>query len=362
MDNTKEEKILADEFGVEMETVDANDIPVFSIGKWEGKGSAPGGDNITSSTLEQWVSTFQKIGSKIKPRLRLSHDLSKSNGATGMASLGWVTGLRTDGETLFANFKNIPKKIWRLIEKKAFGRFSPGVFKKINVNGQDFEGVLEHIALLGAQLPANMDLDGFIDLYYENENNIDYNEICIYENYKGATMDFEAKVLELEKTLELQLKENELRIKEFESKIDGLSNDKAELENQVKTAEFEKQKSEVVSFLAKQVDDKKITPAQKTSYEKLLVPEGESMEFSKSFDIVKDIIKDGSVELPVDEQSVSADTSDKAYSKDEEPKEPVDLDVEIKAYMEKNDVEDYGEAYNAVTYQKLEKEREENVS
>jgi len=222
-----------------VETVDINNVPIFSTGIWEGRGSDEGGDNITPEYLDSLVDTFNKVGSKVKPRLRLTHNKTDSASATQMASLGWVQNLKRDGNTLITDFKSVPKKVADLIDKQAFGRFSPGIYPKLSLNGIEHKNVLDHVALLGSDLPANTDIDGLISLYgIDNEDNED---IKIYTN-KIQEIDME--------NLEKQIAEMQTQIKEYDKKIDDLT-DAHNTEKELLAKENEDLKSEIEKITTK---------------------------------------------------------------------------------------------------------------
>jgi hypothetical protein len=321
-----------------METVDLHDTTIFSTGTWEGKGSEKGGDIITEDYLDSIVDTFQKVGAKVKPRMILTHDGKKSEGITGSAAIGWLKNLRRDGNKLKADIMSVPKKISQLIDVKAFGRFSPGIWNKMNVDGQTFKNVIDHVALLGANLPANMDMDGFIDLY---ENKID-DDIIIYQNrVEENTMDEN-----MVKDLEAKLKTFESKLNEYESSIDDLQKENEALKAEKADIEYKAKEEKMKTFLDGQIKDKKISPAQAEGYFKLAMGEnaedkGEVKEFSSRFDIVKDII-DSKADFKMFGQDSSAENDQVAA--DERPEDEILYDKAVE-YMKSNNIEDNAENY-----------------
>lgn len=331
-----------------METVDMSGVEVFSTGRWEGSGSAKGGDTITEATLDGWVETFNKVGDKVKPRMILGHDSAISKGIAGMSSLGWITGLKREGPKLLADIKNIPKKIAQLMDKKALGRFSPGIYGSMNINGETHKNVLEHLALLGAQLPANMDIDGMIDMY---ETEFEKDELRIYNT------KIEVKKMPEIKTYEAEYKAAEQKLttfqKEANDKIEAAELKAKELQEKIETTEYEHLKSEVTSYLDGQLKEGKIIPAQLAEYTALALDKG-AKEYSYSednktkkvggtgFELVKSIIDNNEVMFEQGEKSAGA-TIDK--SKLDETQVDDD-DSKVKDYMKKHDMEDTSENYN----------------
>lgn len=321
-----------------LETVDLMDTTIFSTGTWEGKGSQSGGDIITEDYLDSIVNTYNEVGSKVKPRMLLTHDGKKSEDVTGMAATGWIKNLRRNGNELIADIMSVPKKISQLIDAKAFGRFSPGIWTKMNVDGQEFKNVLDHVALLGADLPANMDLDGFIDLY-ENKMN---DEIIIYYN-KVKENNMDDNVI---KDLESKLKTFESKLNEYESNISDLEKENETLKEEKKQIEYNARKQEIKMFLDGQIKDEKITPAQAEGYMKLALGEnaedkGEVKEFSSRFDIVKNII-DSEADFKSFGQSSKAELEQ--TQKEDRPEHEVLYEKAVE-YMKENNLED-----NSVNY------------
>jgi len=363
------EDVQEDSINYEMETVDLNNVAIFSTGKWEGKGSAKGGDNITESTLDSWVDSFKKIGSKIKPRMRITHDPSVSKSILNTASLGWITDLKRNGNELLADFKSVPRKVANLIEKKAFGRFSPGIYDTINVNGNNFNNVLEHVALLGADLPANMDLDGFIDLY---STDYDLNELKYYVN----KIDVKDNIMPDIKTFEKEYKdsqdliiEKDLEIKNYESKIEVLDSKTKELEKEnsdlkadIEKTQYESKQELVKFYLDEKVKEKKITPAQIPHYFGMAM-NGNKMEYSyiegdkqktiegDGFEFVKGIL-DNASEIAEFSNVEESDHTEKDKAKQFENKTEDDiLDEKVKEYMKENDGVTYVDALREINYQ-----------
>lgn len=302
---------------MEMETVDLLNIPIFSTGIWEGKGSAPGGDNIDEKFLDEIVTSFQKIGNRIKPRMVLTHNKGASQTATGMASLGWITNLRRNANILYADIRKIPKKIADLIDNGAFARFSPGVWSKINLNGATYNNVLEHLALLGADLPANTDLDGLVDLYYSKdeytiENFVSYeteNESKIIGNNEEKSIQEEdmedqkiQELMEEIKNLKDTNKELTEKVSNFEKEKEDIALERDKLQEKIESEKQNAYSQKVESSIDKWIEDGKILPSQKHAIQALASEMGNEKTFSyndgesikelkgNNFDLIKTFI------------------------------------------------------------------------
>lgn len=347
-----------------METVDLKHVPIFSTGIWEGNGSPPGGDRIDNLFLKSIVDTFKNIGNKVKPRMFISHNKDISRSRTGMPSVGWITNLETDGNILYGDLKSVPKKVAQLIEKKAFGRFSPGIWRKMNVNGADYENVLEHVALLGAELPANMDLDGFIDLYYTTNNeNIEGNDFRQYtEKIISEDNIMEERIKELEKSL---TEKNEI-IKTLESEkveltkqCENLKADYSKLETEVEGERTERKRVEVDNYLSQAVEDGKITPAQKQEFAALMmndtsvnytyIEDNKTMEISGGIsDVVKRIIDNAGEPVDFTQRSHHVEVEHNKQSESDVDEESVEFDKKITGLMKEQPDLSYREAAEIV--------------
>ena len=315
-----------------METIDLKDVEIFSTGVWEGTGSKPGGDNITTDYLDSIVDSYNKIGDKVKPRMRLTHDGKRSEGITGVASIGWLKNIRRKGDKLITDILEVPKKIKDLIDVKAIGRFSPGVWRKMNYNGTDYNNVLDHLSLEGGTIVADMDLDGFItDMYEKND------DIINYTKKKDDSMEDDKKKIQ---ELEDKIKEFEKKISDDKDDDSALMKENAELRAKVEKAEYDKREVTVNAKLDTAISDGKITPAQKDSFKSLMM--GETIEdkggvdFEKREDIIDKIIADS----PVNKEFAKGDSSsskkpDLEFDKKDDGS---DLDKKATEYAKENNV------------------------
>ena len=343
--NRFKEKIMSD-------TVDIQGVPIFSTGIWEGNGSAKGGDAFSEKDLDEIVETFNAVGSKVKPRMILGHDKGKSEKFSGYPSLGWVTKLYRDGKKLKADFKAVPEKIKSLIDKKAYGRFSPGIWKRMNINGKDHYKVMDHVALLGGTLPANMGLDGFIDLY-EIDNN---NELVRYFTKQEQKMDDKVQVQIDE--MSAQLKDLQAQLEDKNKVIESLESEKNDMKVKFEKEQADRERTEIESVLKDAQKDNKITPAQMPLFMALALNKDGVVTYEhKEDDTTKNIdgnrielikqIFDNHANVPVDEKSVDGETSNVTYSKQDNKDDRDELDEKITAYAKEHNVS-YTEAFDAV--------------
>lgn len=119
-------------------------VEIFKVGRWNG-------DDYQQSDLDEMVRNFNKVG--FKPPVKLGHD-EKS----GDQAFGWIDKIYRKGEKLFADFIDIPEKVYKLIKDRGYDAVSSEVFWNLERNGKTYRRALKAVALLGAETPAVSDL------------------------------------------------------------------------------------------------------------------------------------------------------------------------------------------------------------
>ena len=137
-------------------TVDIPGVEIFKVGHWNK-------DTYSLTDLAKMVSNFNKLKAKVKPFLKLGHDEEQrfaggkdkfAKEPDGRPAFGWIDNLRINGDTLIANFKDVPRKLGDLIQKRAYKRVSSEIFPLYESEGNKYEQVLRAVALLGGDVPA----------------------------------------------------------------------------------------------------------------------------------------------------------------------------------------------------------------
>jgi len=305
------------------QTYDIDNVEIFKAGRWNG-------DEYTTNDLDDMVSSFAEIGSKIKPFLKLGHDNNqKLLQKDGMPSAGWITSLKRVGDTLLAKFSAVPEKIYQLLKAKAYGRMSSEIFWNLRDNGKTYRRVVRAVALLGADTPAVTTLDDFIELYTEND-------------YDSIKLCMEIDDMEDVKFYQDQINDLKLKEKELEDKVSQFS---IELEEKTKKLSNLEGAQKVIfgksvgAYVDSRIESGHILPAQKDFVISFCVNE-ESFEAMKSF---VDMISP----LKLGEEKSDAIVPEKKELKDDQ-----DVLVDkINAYMEKHKV-NYADAFTAIAYGK----------
>ena len=306
-------------------TYDIKDLEIFEAGTWNG-------EKYTERDLDDMVESFQAIGYKLKPYVKLGHsDRQDLLQKEGLPSAGWITGLKRMGSKLLADIKNVPEKIYELIQSKAYGRISSEIFWNLKDEGKTYRRALKAIALLGADTPAVTSLDDFINLYTE----ADYEKLILCNNKETDMEDKDVK------TYEMKIENLETEIKNYEMKLSEKDKELSEKDKIIEQYQAEKIKAfnqSVSDFLDVQVKDGKMTPAQK---EKIcaLVHDEEDLEKVRQF------VADQGQVVPMGETSKHQEI-DKG-----EKSEGDILDEKIKSYMKEHQGISYADAFTAVAWE-----------
>jgi hypothetical protein len=120
--------------------MDMKDVEIFKTGTWNG-------DTFTSQDIDDIIASFDKVG--YKPPIKLGHGEDDSQPA-----YGWVTALKRAGNTLLADFADIPDQIAQLIREHRYDAVSAEIFFNLKRGGQLFRRALKAVSLLGAAIPG----------------------------------------------------------------------------------------------------------------------------------------------------------------------------------------------------------------
>ena len=204
-------------------------VEIFRTGVWNG-------DLYEREDLSDMVNNFNLLKERLKPRLKLGHNEAQNLlKEDGLPAAGYVTNLYLRGNTLYADFSNIPDKIYDLIENKSYNDVSVEINWDISDEntGESFRRVLSAVALLGEEQPAvwdNPPLEMFMSLktgglvhHYSKKAYMPKEIKEIMEKEKNIVKEDEIKKLQDENEslkTELSKKEYELLERSVDSKID----------------------------------------------------------------------------------------------------------------------------------------------
>lgn len=215
-----------------METGSKKDVEIFSTGVWNNI-------RITQDDLHEMVKSFEETKDGIRPFLKLGHDKNqKLLQKDGLPAAGWVESLRVKGDKLFADFNYIPKKIYDLLEQKAYRKVSSEVLFNVKIGDKVYKKMLGAVALLGADHPGVMNLNDITALYTANEKMTSFESLEVFTNNLECESDSIKKGKKMEKTpleqkLEGDLEKKDFALKEAKEKLEAAEKAQEEKEKEI---------------------------------------------------------------------------------------------------------------------------------
>lgn len=225
-------------------------IEVFSEGTWNG-------DTYTKEDLQEMVDAFEETKKGVRPYLKLGHD-EKQNllQQDGLPAAGWIERVYIQGEKLMADFIDIPKKIYDLIQTKAYRKVSSEIYWNLKVGEKVYKRFLGAVALLGSDMPGCMNLSDILGQYRMMTNE----PPKIYSNCEDILFEIKQNSITIEKEGEIMPTEKELQLeaelKTFKANAEAEANKAKALENE--NAELKKFKADQEVLTAKAIADAKI--------------------------------------------------------------------------------------------------------
>lgn len=215
-------------------------VEIFSVGNWNG-------DDYTHDDMLAMVEAFEDTKHGAQPHLKLGHDKDqKLLQKDGYPAAGWIDKVYIKGDKLVADFVDIPKKIFELIQSKAYKKVSCEIFWNIKIGQKTYKRMLAAVALLGADTPGVMNLSDILATYKKHEGN--YEKLSVDNKLefksdsainKGGNMP---EKTESELKLEFSLGQKETELKAANEKFEAEAKAKADLEAEnTKLKEFKAQ-------------------------------------------------------------------------------------------------------------------------
>lgn len=246
------------------ETYEVNEFPFFRSGTHNGK-------TYSESDLDRIVSNFYSLKNIVKPVLKLGHGGQKFLKDEGFPAAGWIESIKKMGQVLYADVKNIPKRIYELLKSKAYQRPSAEIYLDFHDDkGQKYGLTLSAIALLGADIPAIKSLPDIEGLF--NSDALTSVIRCYNDNYdrnKGGLIMADDVVIttptdgkDVDKDKELE----KLRV-ELKAKTDQVA--KME-EDAAKTKEAQRVEA-IKTTIAKYKENGKVLPVYEGALSALLL-------------------------------------------------------------------------------------------
>jgi len=178
-------------------------VQVFKVGTHTDSNGSK--DSFTEADLDEMVEAFAATYPKLhEPPLRLGEheetEGSKGERLPGRAA-GWVGGLKRDGQYLLAKLVDLPEAVMQAIRGKEYKKVSAGIALNREVEGKRYPKMLDHLALLGAKIPAVKGLES-LQTTFLSEAASPAGVEC--RHYSWAPSDDKAETKPKEETMELE--------------------------------------------------------------------------------------------------------------------------------------------------------------
>lgn len=346
-----------------MDKYNIKGVEVFSAGKWNG-------DEYTKEDLIDMVKAFEETSSGIRPFLKLGHDnKQKILKSEGLPAAGWIEKLYIKGDKLVADFVDIPKKIFQLIESKAYRKVSSEIYLNVQIKEKKYNKLLGAVALLGAETPGVYNLSDILAMYNQQAQEVKiYDDAIIdiiYENETNKNKGVKMKT-ENEIKLELELKAKEDEAKKFakqaedaqkeadaqKEEIEQLKKFKAEAEAKQIKLEADAAQARIEKFSTELVAEQLCTPAMKPLIEALLGPEKKEYSVKladKEENLTKENLLKEALKLFAAAKGVNLEEGSQA-GKEKSEFSDKEMDEKIKKYAADNKLS-YGQAAKEIMKQ-----------
>lgn len=196
---------MPNEIDLKIQTAQLRNVEILKAGTWNGH-------DVTPAALDKMVENFNN--QVLEPYLNLDHDdqyTNKVQRALKVVSLGFVSQLKRVGDTLVADFVQVPVKIAELIQAGMLKKRSVEYFPRFNVNKKLHEYVLKAVSFFGADIPAVNGLSNDFDVLLKSKDH-------------AIALDADAESI----TLSLMEKTNMDKIELLKSEYDALVSAKSE--------------------------------------------------------------------------------------------------------------------------------------
>ena len=140
-------------------------VEIARAGTWKAR---TGKVTITDAMIAKLEENFKKLGKIIKPCFKLGHTMDQIfTQDDGQPALGWINHVYQMGQSLFADFVDVPEGLIECIQKGFFDPLSPEFYNDVTeMSGYSEMGIeadgpaLVAVSILGAEQPAIKVLEG----------------------------------------------------------------------------------------------------------------------------------------------------------------------------------------------------------
>jgi cation transport regulator len=321
------------------------DAEIFSVGVWNN-------DKYSERDLDDIVAHFSELRDSIKPPIKLGHTWKQ-----GQPALGWVKDVKRVGKKLIATLSDVPKLVYDSIKAGRYKRVSSEIYWNFKSKaGKTYNYVLKAVALLGADIPAvdNLkDLEAY--LLIQNVDTDTFERIASYD-FEGITDEagniiFNHRRKQRKEFTEMDEKEYQAKLASEEAARKKAEDDAKQAAAKLKKFQQEQadelkktRKTEVKEFCDKQVNDKKMLPAERDKIFEALDSDKIIYDTERGYGITFELFKSFA-----EKHDQIIETREHGHSKDKDTGESADEEVarKSKEYALKHNVS-YEDASTAI--------------
>ncbi len=227
---------------------------IFKVGTWN---ASTGKVNANSAMLDAMVASYEALNSKISGfaiPIKLGHTNIK-----GAPAMGYAQNVRREGDTVLADFTDMPSEIVDAVNAKRYNSVSVEIWPKIEHDGLVFEHVLSGVALLGAEWPAVKGLKPVYASEFATDGGTLLSEAQEEEHeMPDFTQEQHDAVLAQVRT------EGATALATAQATITTLTNERDTALVALSAFQDEKEKTEIAAIIEAAEKDGKIVPANKT--------------------------------------------------------------------------------------------------
>jgi hypothetical protein len=307
-------------------------VEIFAIGTWNGF-------KFVQEDLTQIINNTKDLVEKneLRPRIKLGHSSNQilKGQSDGDPSLGTAQNLRLQGDTIIADFTDLPDIIFELIKNKRFTDISVELD-----HVKHFGWFLSAVALLGADIPAVKTINDLQKFLSESEKSTSYEvngniKLACSEPKllnKPEKQDTKTMSEDVKNALKLEYEKRELekKIKDLESKNKDSETQLSKFKEQEQERQFEDEKNQILAPYREQVKKGQLKPAVMNKLESAI--DSQKCNFSDGgalmipANMINEITTAYSEQLPTMEQADDSSFDDS------------ELDVDAKVAVEINKV------------------------
>lgn len=337
----EEEESSAEEYADKLTSIP--NVEIFKKGIWKGK-------KFTEDDLDEIVNNFGRVG--FTPPVKLGHTRDPSARAFGK-----VQNVRKEGDTIIADFQDVPFRIADTIKEKGFDSVSVEMHPELERNGKKLGRTLMAAALLGAHPPAVDGLKPVSESVQFNEEEVDvfvYNQDKEIDDMSEETKEQDNQDLQQLREEKEQLEKELKEYKENYQEGSKVSEDLQETKKQLAQLQEQRRKDEVEALSSK-VNIPSVRPYVEAFADwATLQPSDQTYNFSEGEQTVekhpKDIVTDFIEHINQSSQWIFKEHSSDSTidSRDAAEKGAGEKLDELTQQRMSNQGEDYAEAFNNV--------------